>query len=477
MRPFPIVTALLVCVALFFVVLQRDALFDFARRVTGDGGTPTATAASVTAVADEPVAIAETDAAAGTTAVHVVAIHSRAREVPDAVMVRGQSQAARQVSAMAETSGTVISEPIRKGAFVEAGQVLCELSPGSRSATLSEAEALLTEARARVPEAEARYPESQARIAEAQARVQEAQLNQTAATRLSEGGFAADTRVLSADAALRSAEAGLIAAETGIEAVQAGIEAARAGIQTAEATVERARLDIDNLTIEAPFAGLLETDTAELGTLLSVGAGDSSTCATIVQLDPIKLVGFLPEAQVDRISVGAPAKANLASGQEVQGEVTFLSRSADDLTRTFRVEVTVRNSDLSVRDGQTAEILVATPATVAHLVPASALTLDDLGRLGLRTVTDDIAGFTPVKLVRDTVEGVLVSGLPDAIDIITVGQEYVTDGVRVRATYADEAPEGEDAPALDAVPAGGAPLSATTPSPTTPPVTAPEVSQ
>ena len=467
MRLFPLVTALLVCVALFFVVLQRDALFGFAARVTsGEEAAPET--AETAAPAREPVAIVDAGGSDGPAAVHVVARHSQAREVPDAVMVRGQSQAAREVTVMVETTGTVISDPIRKGAFVEAGQVLCELSPGSRAATLAEAEALLAEARARVPEAEARFPEAEARIAEARARVQEAQLNQTAAARLSEGGFAADTRVLSADAALRSAEAGLIAAETGTETVQAGIEAALAGIQSAEAAVERARQDIDKLTVEAPFSGLLETDTAELGSLLSPGSPDGGTCATIVQLDPLKLVGFLPEAQVDRVTVGAEARARLASGQEAAGQVTFLSRSADDLTRTFRVEVTVPNSDLAIRDGQTVEILIATPPTVAHLIPASALTLDDDGRLGLRIVEGDVAGFAPVTLVRDTVDGVLVSGLPDRVDVITVGQEYVTDGTKVRATYTDAEAEQEE-PETDA--------RAAVPETTPPSATAPEVSQ
>ena len=59
----------------------------------------------------------------------------------------------------------------------------------------------------------------------------------------------------------------------------------------------RAEEDIERLTITAPFSGYLESDTAELGTLMQPGA----LCATIIQLDPIKLVGFVPEAQVDRV--------------------------------------------------------------------------------------------------------------------------------------------------------------------------------
>lgn len=433
MRFFSLLTAALVCVALFFVVLQRDALLGFARGIGSDAEPEAPKMAPPVPAA--PVAIATTEADQDSDAVRVVALHSQAQDVPDAVMVRGQSEAAREVIVQSEASGVVVSEPIRKGAFVEAGQLLCKIDPGSSAATMAEAEARLAEARARIPEAEARVPQASATLAEAEARLQEAQINQNAAARLSEGGFASDTRVASADAALRSAEASVTAAQTGLQTVTAGIESAMAGIEGAEASLERARLEIEKLSITAPFAGLLETDTAELGSLLQSGGQDSARCATIVQLDPMKLVGFLPEAQVDRVAVGSNAQARLASGLEVTGQVTFLSRAADDLTRTFRVEVTVPNTDLKIRDGQTAEILIQTPATRAHMIPASAMTLNDHGLLGLRTIEDGVAGFVPVTLVRDTLDGVLLTGLPDSVDVIIVGQEYVTEGVPVRATY------------------------------------------
>ncbi len=192
--------------------------------------------------------------------------------------------------------------------------------------------------------------------------------------------------------------------------------------------------EIDKLTITAPFSGLLETDTAELGALMQPGA----PCAAIIQLDQVKLVGFVPETDVSKITVGAMAGARLTDGTQVQGRVTFLSRSADELTRTFRVEVTVENSDLAISDGQTAEILVASDGRTAHLIAQSSLTLDDDGVLGVRTVGEgNIVQFMPVTLLRDTAEGVWVTELPETVDIITVGQEFVIDGVRVAPTFTE----------------------------------------
>ena len=90
-----------------------------------------------------------------------------------------------------ETSGQVINEPLKKGATISQGQVLCSLNPGTRQATLADAVAGLAEARARVPE-------TQAKLDEAEARLTEAKINFNAANKLSEGGYASETRVASA---------------------------------------------------------------------------------------------------------------------------------------------------------------------------------------------------------------------------------------------------------------------------------------
>ncbi|MEM9972071.1 MAG: efflux RND transporter periplasmic adaptor subunit, partial [Pseudomonadota bacterium] len=100
-----------------------------------------------------------------------------------------------------------------------------------------------------------------------------------------------------------------------------------------------------------------------------------------------------------------------------------------------RVDIEVDNSDLSIRDGQTAEIGIQADGEVAHLLPQSALTLDNDGRLGVRLVEDNAAAFAPVSVLRDTTEGIWVAGLDEQAEVIVVGQEFVTDGVRVDVTF------------------------------------------
>ncbi|GGL57558.1 hypothetical protein GCM10011392_10000 [Wenxinia marina] len=462
MRILPILIAILVSGFLYLLVIERDRLWELVGRPGAAGGAETGPEAPAAMAAAASEAPEEDGAEAG--AIRVVAITSQAQPVDSAVVLRGRTEAARQVEVRSETSGQVVSDPLRKGAFVEAGETLCVLDPGTRDSALLEAQARLTEAQARLPEAEARIPaaraalaeatarrsEGAARVAEAQARLREAEINLNAQRRLSEGGYAADTQVANAEAAFESAQAGVTAAEAaidgiesqissaeaGIEGAIAAVEGVRAGIQSAEAALASAEAEIDRLTITAPFSGLLESDTAELGALLQPGGA----CATIIQLDPIKLVGFVPELEVARIETGARAGARLASGREVAGEVTFLSRSSDETTRTFRLEVTVPNADMSIRDGETAEILVEAEGREAHLLPQSALTLDDEGQLGIRAVgADSRVQFLPVTLIRDTVDGVWVGDLPEQVDVIVVGQEYVVEGVAVDPTWREAA--------------------------------------
>lgn len=408
MRLIPIITAFLVAFGLYVSVFQRDALRAFA---LGD-----ATAQEQSADTADPTET--TKDVADLDAIRVVVLRSEATTIDNAVVLRGQTQADREVQVRAETTAIVISEPLRKGAYVNKGDLLCQLDPGTRQASLLMAQANLEEAKSHIPE-------SEARLQEAFARLEEAKINNNAAAKLSEGGYASSTRVASTEASVRSAEAG-------IESAKSGVHTTRAGIEGAAASVAVAKTELDRLIIRAPFEGVLETDTAELGSLMQAG----SLCATVIQLDPIKLVGYVPEAAVDLVKVGALASAQLAGGQQVAGNVTFLSRSADPTTRTFLVEIAVANPGLAIRDGQTADIAISSDGALAHKLPQSSLTLNNDGQLGVRTVdSDNIVEFMAVELIRDQAEGIWVGGLPDKVDVIIAGQEFVTQGVLVNPAY------------------------------------------
>lgn len=361
MRLVPILMALAVCVGLYLWIVPANG------QQTAALETSAAAAASPARVEQPPV--------------KVVAFRSRAEDKANAIILRGRTEAHRLVEVKAETAGLVVSDPLRAGASVTAGQTLCQLDPGSREAQLAEAKAKLAQAEA------------------------DAEAAETLATR------------------------GLTAENTA--------KARRAALEAARAAVRAIQLDIERLTIAAPFAGVLETDSAEIGSLVRTG----DVCATVIALDPIEIVGFAPESEVDRLAPGMPAGARLVSGLTVRGEVAFVSRSADETTRTFRVEVDAPNPDGAIRDGMTAEILIPVAADRAHLVPQASLTLNDAGVLGIRTVEDGeggaVAKFLPAKILREDEGGIWLTGLPEEVAVIFVGQEFVSDGRKLEVTWKD----------------------------------------
>ena len=102
MRLLSILTALAVVLILFFLVFQRDELLQFA-------GAAPAPAETVSDIAETAAEAMSDDMPS----VSVVAMKSEARSVDGAVILRGRTEAIRQVDVRAETTGRVISTPLR----------------------------------------------------------------------------------------------------------------------------------------------------------------------------------------------------------------------------------------------------------------------------------------------------------------------------------------------------------------------------
>ena len=304
------------------------------------------------------------------------------------VPLRGRTQAKASVGAVAETAGIVDAVHVTKGQKVAIGDLLCTLDQGTRVAAVAQAEAGLEQANAGLVQAQSDYDTN---------------------AELREKGLAAPNTARQLEVALTGA--------------QAALSSAKAGLANAQAELERTE-------IHAKVTGVVQDPLAVAGAMLAMG----QPCATIVQLDPIVFIGQVPEARIGLAKLGLPAKIKTITDQEVDGEVTYISASADPATRSFPVEIELPNADGAIRDGVTATATVNMGTAPAHLLPQSVLTLNDDGVLGISSVVDGTVKFLPVTIASDTREGVWVLGLPASIDIITVGQEYVIDGQAVDAT-------------------------------------------
>jgi multidrug efflux system membrane fusion protein len=321
--------------------------------------------------APAPAAAQKTQAKAPTIpTVRVRTITAVARQQD--VIVRGQTEALRKVIVRAETAGKVAAIRADKGTVVKTGDTICELNVDARLAMLEQARATM----------------------------RQRELEYEAAKSLQEKGFRSPTSV-----------AGALAA-----------------YQAAKAEVQRMEKELANTKIRAPFDGIVDDRMVDVGDYLAPG----QPCALVVALDPFLIVGRVSEKDVVFIQAGNPGWAKLVTGERVEGKVRFVAKSSDNATRTFRVELEVPNKEGRLRDGVTAEMHIATATVDAHRISPAILALDDRGQLGVKIVdANRRVRFVRVAIIGDGPDGVWVTGLPRTVTIITVGQEYVTEGQEV----------------------------------------------
>ena len=303
----------------------------------------------------------------------------RATDVAEKVTIRGRTENKRTVQVRSELAGRVVARPVERGDQVAEGDLLCRLANDDRPA----------------------------RVAEASEALRQARIDYEGRLRLKSQGFQSESATAQARALLASTQARLKAA----------------------------RLDVERTMIRAPFDGVVETTDVELGDYVQPG----TPCATIVDLDPMLLVGRVSERDVQRMAVGGMAEAVLPTGIVVQGPVSFVGQQAEPTTRTYAMEITVPNADLALRSGITARIDVPVATVMAHKVSPALLALDDKGGVGVRTTdADNRVHFHTVQIVADDADGVWVTGLPEYTTLITVGQEFVTAGEVVDVVLEDD---------------------------------------
>lgn len=288
------------------------------------------------------------------------------------IRVRGQTKAFRLVDVRSEVSGRIIATPVIRGARVAAGDVLCEIAVDSKAADLQEA----------------------------RSRAQQAQLEFDGARDLQERGL--QSRV--------------------------GMAQLKTALDAATAAVKRAEIALAKTKITAPFDGIMESREVEVGDLMDMGG----KCASLLDDTPMLLIGLVPEQDVGKLFLGAPVRANLITGETVEGKVTYISRAGESNSRAYALEVELAPSERPIRQGVTAEIYIAASETQAHLIPASALTLNDEGIVGVKTVDSDMmVHFTAVTVVGENNSinpGIWVTGLPATSVVVTHGQEIVFPG-------------------------------------------------
>lgn len=215
------------------------------------------------------------------------------------------------------------------------------------------------------------------------------------------------------------------------------LEYEKAMVKTAEASLERARAEVEvletqlaNMTVRAPFSGLVSKVAVNPGEVVS----PSSQCVELVDVSQVKVAVSVGEDEVNKLKMGQECRVVVAAAraEPFTGRITAISPAADEKSKTFSVEVTLENPQGELKPGMYAEVhLVVGRAENALAVPVNAVQTR-----GEKQVVFVVEGDTAKEraVVTGISDGKLVEikeGLAEGDQVVVMGQQGLTNGAKV----------------------------------------------
>lgn len=341
----------------------------------GSGGQGTEPAAT-----GETAAVRTGQAGGDGRVVNVEVATLAAEPFTETIRITGVAEANRDVTLSAEESGRIRELPVEKGAPVADGDVVARIDDAILAAEVGQARAQAELARERFERQEQLFRQEQA-----------------------------------------------ISEITYLEA-RYGAEQAAERLASLEERLARTR-------VRVPFDGVLDDRLVELGSMVSPG----TPVARLVDLDPIRVSGGVPERYAPDVEVGTEAtvRFDVLPDTSFRARLAYVGATVDRESRTFPVEFTVRNPGRIVKPEMVANIeIVRRRLTGAVVVPQDAVVRREDGFAAF-VVEEGADG--PVARVRRLEVGparedrvVVRSGLEPGDRLVVVGQNQVAEGDRVR---------------------------------------------
>ena len=241
----------------------------------------------------------------------------------------GYVVARREATVSSEVTGKVAEILVEEGMRVEKGQIVARLDAATQRAQLELADAQVVAARAALAEIEAQLRA---------ARLKRDRLRDLAARQL-------------------TSASSLDTAEADYDALAARLGTGGENVKVAERNVALAQDALDNMTIRAPFGGMVVSKNAQPGEMISpVSAGGGFTrtgICTIVDMDSLEIEVDVNEAYIQRVEAGQRVSATLDAypNWQIPAEVIAIVPTADRQKATVRVRIEfLERDDRVLRD-------------------------------------------------------------------------------------------------------------------------------
>ena len=331
----------------------------------------------------------------------------------------GYVVARRQATVSSKVTGKVIDVFVEEGMRVEKDQIVATLDDTTQQAQLSLARAQAESARATLEEIDA-----QLRIA---------RLERDRFRDLIENNLTSQSTVDTAEATF--------------DQIAAQLETRRENVKVAERNVEVAMDSLSNMTIKAPFAGMVVSKNAQPGEMISpnsAGGGFTRTgICTIIDTDSLEIEVDVNEAYIQRVKAGQSVSATLDAYADwrIPAEVIAIVPTADRQKATVKVRIGFLERDERVlRDMGVkvaflgAEIPASSPQEIQGVMIAGEALRSDASGDYVWLVRNNVVEKRPVQVggQKDRTQVLILSGLSVGDTIVRSSEKPLVDGRSIR---------------------------------------------
>lgn len=292
-----------------------------------------------------------------------------------------------------QTSGKIIRRNVEVGSSVQAGDVLMQLDPHDAQQTVETYAAEIARA------------ESQYRLA----------LNSLQRC-----------HQLYAQGAVSKVE---------LEQAQNNCDTAAAALRQLNAQYALSQAQLDYTTLRADQDGVITGIHAEVGQVL-VSSASAQTVVTIAQNENLEVEINVPENRLETLKQAQSIKVCFWALPDVvlDGQVRLVAPMADQVTKTFKVRISLLNPppDLKLGMTSTVSIDVVDKKSAGVYIPLSAI-YQTGNAPSVWVVTNDVAHLRSVKVDSLSQDQVLIKeGLQAGDQVVTAGVHKLIEGQKVR---------------------------------------------
>ncbi|MDP4534610.1 efflux RND transporter periplasmic adaptor subunit [Alkalimonas collagenimarina] len=201
-------------------------------------------------------------------------------------------------------------------------------------------------------------------------------------------------------------------------------------VNSTVAQLESAQSRLDQMTIKAPFGGILGLRRVSQGAYINSG----SVITTLDDISTLRIEFSVPERHIAELAIDMPLSiANVAyRNTEFKGRIKAIDPRLDPVTRSVRVHGVIDNNDLRLRPGMLMNVTVTLTNQDALMIAENALVPLQNRQYVYKVGEDDRVTEVQVEIgqrIPGWVE--IIDGLEEGDEVIIEGVQKVRDGVLI----------------------------------------------